>query len=323
MRLRCLALVLFLPATAFAQQQSIAPVAVTKTDGKVSLQLEDAELSELVRAIGEITGKRFVIASPKLAKVKASVYAPEKVSAAEAYQAFLAVLSSNGLTVVPQAGFFKIVESQDIARQLTPIERGELPKEERYVTRIQRLTHLSAEDVSRDVLSKIATKDASIIPYPAGNLLIITETAANQRRMLEVLAAIDEAREEDKLWFQPLKYTPAKDAAKHLEEILDLKKNDGASGPLHVGKIVGLDGRFIIECQFSDIAPHGAKLRTVEVPTLPERFWLFDDYYGRALLARVAWRNGREMGVELVSDPAVTPLDEERLAQLSGKYYSL
>ena len=92
---------------------------------------------------------------------------------------------------------------------------------------------------------------------------------------------------------------------------------------LRSGKIVGLDGRFIIECQFSDIAPHGAKLRTVEVPTVPERFWLFDDYYGRALLARVAWRDGREMGVELVSDPAVAPLDDERLAQLAGKYYSL
>jgi hypothetical protein len=29
------------------------------------------------------------------------------------------------------------------------------------------------------------------------------------------------------------------------------------------------------------------------------------------------------MGVELVSDPAVAPLDDERLAQLAGKYYSL
>lgn len=92
---------------------------------------------------------------------------------------------------------------------------------------------------------------------------------------------------------------------------------------LRSGKIVGLDGRFIIECQFADIAPHGVRLRTVEVPTLPERFWLFDDFYGHALLARVAWRNGGEMGVELIADPAVTPLGEERLSQLGGKYYMI
>ena len=176
---------------------------------KVDLQLEDADLGELVRVIGELTGKRFVIASPKLAKTKASVYAPQKVTVAEAYQAFLAVLTANGLTVVPQAGFLKIVESQDVARQLTPIERGDIPAEERYVTRIHRLAHLSAEEVASGVLSKLATKDASIVPYVAGNLLIITETGANLRRMLEVLDAIDAASEEDKLYLQPLRYLPA------------------------------------------------------------------------------------------------------------------
>jgi general secretion pathway protein D len=210
---------------------------------KVDLQLEDADLGELVRVIGELTGKRFVIASPKLAKTKASVYAPQKVTVAEAYQAFLAVLTANGLTVVPQAGFLKIVESQDVARQLTPIVRGDIPAEERYVTRIHRLAHLSAEEVATGVLSKLATKDASIVPYAAGNLLIITETGANLRRMLEVLDAIDAASEEDKLYLQPLHYLPAAQVEKQLTEILDLKKKADvtAPGPLHVGRIVAVE----------------------------------------------------------------------------------
>ena len=210
---------------------------------KVDLQLEEADLGELVRVIGELTGKRFVIASPKLAKTKASVYAPQKVTVAEAYQAFLAVLTANGLTVIPQAGFYKIVESQDVARQLTPIERGEIPAEERYVTRIHRLAHLSAEEVASGVLSKLATKDASIVPYVPGNLLIITETGANLRRMLEVLDAIDAASEEDKLYLQPLRYLSASVVEKQLTEILDLKKKDGAAaaGPLHVGRIVAVE----------------------------------------------------------------------------------
>lgn len=218
---------------------------------RVALQLEEADLSELVRVIGEMTGKKFVIASPKLAKTKASVYAPQKVTVAEAYQAFLAVLAANGLTVVPQAGFLKIVESQDVARQLTPIEKGALSADERYVTRIHRLSHLSAEEVSTNVLSKLSTKDASIVPYPAGNLLIITETSANLRRMLEVLDAIDSAGEEDKLYLQPLRYVPSAQVEKQLNAIFGLaaaeKKTPGADGaqhaggPLHVARIVALD----------------------------------------------------------------------------------
>ncbi len=227
-----------------------------KTPGdRVSLQLEDADLAELVRVIGEMTGKRFVIASPKLAKTKASVYAPQKVTVAEAYQAFLAVLAANGLTVVPQAGFLKIVESQDVARQLTPIEKGDLPPDERYVTRIHRLAHLSAEEVSTNVLAKLATKDASIVPYPAGNLLIITETAANLRRMLEVLDAIDAGGEEDKLYIQPLRYLPSAQVEKQLNAIFGTASASsasaaatpskvadmGAGGPLHVARIVAIE----------------------------------------------------------------------------------
>lgn len=92
---------------------------------------------------------------------------------------------------------------------------------------------------------------------------------------------------------------------------------------LRSGKIIGLDGRFLVECQFSDIAPHGAKLRTAEASRVPERFWLFDDFYVRALLARIVWRGGAELGVQFISDPSIPPLDDERLRQLAGKYYSL
>ena len=92
---------------------------------------------------------------------------------------------------------------------------------------------------------------------------------------------------------------------------------------LRSGKIVGLDGRFIIECQFNDIAAHGARLRAADVPNLPERFWLFDDFYARALLAKVVWRENQEIGLQFITDSTIAPLDEERISKLSGKYYSL
>jgi general secretion pathway protein D len=225
----------------------------------VALQLEDAELGDFVKVISELTGKKFVFGSPKLAKVKASIVAPEKVTVSVAYQAFLSVLTHNGLTILPQNGYYSIVESQDIARQLTPFvkEGGELPTEERYVTRVHRLAHLSAEDVTSNVLAKLQTKDASIIPY--GNVLIITETAANLRRMLDILSVVDHAGEEDKIWLRPVKHLPSAQVEKQLSEMLGLKSGGGGGasasggkdagaavapgggGSLHVSRIVPLD----------------------------------------------------------------------------------
>jgi general secretion pathway protein D len=59
----------------------------------VGLSLEDAELGDLVKVMSEITGKKFVLGSPKLAKLRASIVAPEKMPVAVAYQAFLSVLA--------------------------------------------------------------------------------------------------------------------------------------------------------------------------------------------------------------------------------------
>jgi general secretion pathway protein D len=113
----------------------------------------------------------------------------------------------------------------------------------RVVTRIHRLSHLSAEEVATGVLSKLATKDASIVPYAPSNVLVITETASNLRRMLEILSAIDEAGEEDKLWLQPLTHVSASQVEKQLRDVLGLEKKgpEAAPGPLHVGRIVAIE----------------------------------------------------------------------------------
>ena len=102
----------------FADQPAPKP----KSPGeKVSFQIEDAELTDLVKAIGELTGKRFVVATAKPKSIKATVFASQKVTVDEAYHAFLSVLQANSLTVIPEGGLYKIVESQDAARQTTPI----------------------------------------------------------------------------------------------------------------------------------------------------------------------------------------------------------
>lgn len=87
---------------------SAAPAPGPPAAKRYRLQIEDAGLPELVKAIMAITGKRFVLGGG-LPVIKASLYAPDEVTAEEAYQAFLTVLASNGLTVVPRGPYLVIV----------------------------------------------------------------------------------------------------------------------------------------------------------------------------------------------------------------------
>jgi len=211
---------------------------------KVHFQLEDAEISELVRVVGGLTGKRFVIANNKIKSIKATIVAPEPITVAEAYQAFLSVLQANGLTVLERGTFYQIVESKDIERQNTAVvPSGSAPDEDRYVTQIQRLRNLRAEDIAKDFLSKFQTRDGSIVPYGPGNLLIMTDTGSNIRRMMRLLEEIDvPSGAEDKLYFEPIHYVPAADVEKKLTEIFDLKKRESAqNGTLHITKLASVE----------------------------------------------------------------------------------
>src|SRR5204862_4693728 len=107
-----------------------------------------------------LTGKRFIFGG-KVKNIKASVYSPQKVTVAEAYQAFLSILEANKLTVVPHGRFLKIVDTDGVATNGTPIYNATQgsPTEDRYVTRMMRLGHISADDAA-NVLGKFKTKEA-------------------------------------------------------------------------------------------------------------------------------------------------------------------
>src|SRR5271170_2688327 len=115
---------------------------------KVSFSLEDADLSELVRVIGELTGKRFIFGG-KVRNIKATVFSPEKVSVAEAYQAFLSILDANGLTVVPHGRFYEIIDSPDAKEDAPVYVAGQAAtSEDRYITRLHRLRNASADEIA-------------------------------------------------------------------------------------------------------------------------------------------------------------------------------
>jgi general secretion pathway protein D len=188
---------------------------------KVKFSLEDTDLPTLVKAVSEITGRRFIYGS-KLHQIKVTVYSPETVSAAEAYAAFLSILNSNGMTVVPHGAYLEIVESQNASRQPTPIygTASPVPAEDRFVTRLYRVNNIDAGEVAQLLGSNFKSNDGNITTYPPGNLLIITDTGSNIRRMLRIVEELDVGSAGDQLWVQPVYNSSATDAAAKLNEIL-------------------------------------------------------------------------------------------------------
>ena len=194
----------------------------------VNFNLDDADLPDLVKAISNITGRRFIYGG-KLHTIKATVYSPDKITAGEAYAAFLSILQQNQMTVVPHGRFLKIVDTQGVATEATPLygPASPVPGEERYVTRMYRVAHVDANDVST-LLSKFKSKDGDISVYGPGNLIIVTDTGTQIQRMLRIVEEIDVGGAGDQLWVEPVHYASASEIANKLNEILDLKGGGGS-----------------------------------------------------------------------------------------------
>ncbi len=186
---------------------------------RVTFNLEEAELPDLVRLISNMTGRRFILPT-KLRAIKATVFAPTKVTVAEAYQAFLSVLEVNGFTVVPAGRYLKVVEATNVEQKTLPIyeDGSTVPASDRYITRIHHLENVSAEDVT-NLLGRFKSASGNITSYGPTNMLIITDTGAQIRRMLRLVAAIDLPRSGTQTWIEPIHFATASELAERLLEI--------------------------------------------------------------------------------------------------------
>ncbi len=192
---------------------------------RVSFSLEDADLGELIRVIGQLTGKRFIITGNVRAN-KVTVFSPQKVTVGEAYQAFLSILDTQGLAVIPSGRFYKIVEVKGTATGLNTTIYGPgraAPAEERLITRMHRLQNISAQEAA-DLLKQFkSSANADVTPHAATNMLIITDTGSNIRRMLHILEEIDVGGASEQVWIETMNYGTATDVAARLNELFDIK----------------------------------------------------------------------------------------------------
>src|SRR5664280_200968 len=193
----------------------------------VKFNLQDADLAELVNHISGLTGKRIIYGS-KVRQIKATVVSPEPVTLAEAYEAFLSILESNGMTVVPHGRFLKIVDSGGVVNQVTPVyARGEpVPASDRYVTRLYRMQNIGAEE-AMNLLNKFKSKEADVSIYAPGQLLIITDTGSNVERMIRILEEIDIGGASQSMWVEHVHFSSANDLAQRMTELFGLNQPGG------------------------------------------------------------------------------------------------
>lgn len=211
---------LLAPAPLWAQpNQPPAPPDVTpRNRDQVVLNFVNADLDAVVKAVGQATGKNFVI-DPRV-KGTVNLVTEEPVSRAQALQTLGSVLRMQGYAMVESNGFTKVVPEADAKLQGSPTVIGGAPSRgDQVVTQVFRLNYESANALV-PVLRPMIAPNNTITAYPANNTLVITDYADNLRRIGRIIAAID-APASGEVELIPLRHAIASDAAVVLQKLLD------------------------------------------------------------------------------------------------------
>jgi general secretion pathway protein D len=162
---------------------------------KVRVTLKpEADLGDLIAWISSVTCKQFLLPGgiPANSK-KVTIIAPQPISRADAYQLFLSALDSVDLTVEPTGRFLRIIETLHAKTSSLPFYGDAVAPAapEPNVTRLVRVEHTSAGEAAV-ALARLKGDDGQIV-VADDTSLIITDSAANVKRMLAVLRDLDRA----------------------------------------------------------------------------------------------------------------------------------
>ncbi|MCB0369873.1 MAG: type II secretion system secretin GspD, partial [Bdellovibrionales bacterium] len=184
-----------------------------------SFDFPNVEITDVIKAISELTGKNFIIDPGVRGKI--TIVAPSKITVAEAYKAFLSALAINGFTVVPSGSFLKVKSGRNAQRDSIETYSGAYyPNTDQMITRIIHLKHISAEQVNKD-LRILPSKDGEMSVYTQTNSIILSDWGSNIDRVMKIINQLDVPGFEEQLEVIPIKFAKAKDLAELVDKIVN------------------------------------------------------------------------------------------------------
>jgi len=185
---------------------------------------KDADIQQIIEAVGEITGKNFII-DPRV-KAQVTMVSSTPMSADAFYEAFLSILQVYGFVAVPSGSVIKILPDAN-ARQL-PGWEGAAASNRRaddIVTQVVLVSNVAAAQLV-PILRPLIPQYGHLAAHPASNMLIISDRAANVDRILSIIRRIDQSSDEE---YEVIRLTHAS-AAETVRVVSSLQQGAGAEG---------------------------------------------------------------------------------------------
>jgi hypothetical protein len=183
--------------SASSTAEFIPPVTGTNGTDDILMNFRNAPIDEVLNYLSDAAG--FIIELDTHVSGTVDIYSAHPVSKDEAVDLLNSVLNRSGYAVIRNGRTLRVMNRDDAMHSDILVKQGNdpdsIPKNDEIVTQIIPIRYVQARQLVTD-LSPLISQKATIMANDAGNSIIVTDTQANIRHLVEIIKAIDGSAED-------------------------------------------------------------------------------------------------------------------------------
>jgi general secretion pathway protein D len=209
------------------------PVPAAQRGRFIVLNFDNADIETVIHAASEIVGFNYVL-GPGVTGKKVTVQTSGRIPQEDVFGVLLAILEVHGVTAVRSGNLYKIVPVEGARERAVPTIVGATADGTRtgdeIITQIVPIRFAPVNDLGTLLRPLISSKGTLIANRETG-VLIITDSASNISRLLDIIRLVDIEVAIDELQIIPLQYADAAEMSNILNQLFQ-------SGRLRAGGAV-------------------------------------------------------------------------------------
>lgn len=210
-----------LPAQAQDEAPETVPAFAPIGEDELLMEFQDATLDTILNYLAEEAG--LIIVNEADLDDRITVFNRQPISLDEAINMLNTVLFEKEYTAIRRGRLLKVVELGDARSQSIPVRFGNDPTQigesDTMITQIIPIKYADAGGIAEDISELINDDFANLSANDSSNALILTDTEANVRRIVEIVQALDQSISQvtEVRVFQ-LEFADAEDTSRLIEE---------------------------------------------------------------------------------------------------------
>ena len=196
---------------AWSQQATITP------------NYKDADIRQIIEAVGEVTQKNFII-DPRIS-AKVTMLSSTPMTPDAFYEAFLSILAVHSYIAVQTGDVIKIVPDATARQFAGPLGTDSANGDDDIVTQVIQVQNVGAAQLV-PILRPLIPQYGHLAAHPGSNMLIISDRASNVHRMLSIIRRIDQSNDDD-IEVVRLEHASATDIVRLMTSLTQQPRADG------------------------------------------------------------------------------------------------